>query len=237
VLAAAAEPPDFALPADSRFKFLSLNHPLPDASLAAWVGPVQDKMTKLAAAWDCAKSTWQPQYVMKVDWDDLVSARLVDWLVSAPDAGGYRLKHGWVWRPRPRFFIQRTEQFDRICGTSLIIRSDLADRTGPFRHSCDGVKFSEVSQRMEAADRYSLIPGAGTGTLLLNDSHTRAEAQFAYLGHELPAVPFPAAIYRLGHGNNATGQFHRTQTLRMLLGRLRRTRLITARLKREFNLS
>ena len=38
---------------------------------------VKDKMIKLAAAWDYAKCTWNPQYVMKVDWDDLVSSRLV----------------------------------------------------------------------------------------------------------------------------------------------------------------
>jgi hypothetical protein len=236
VVVAGHEPPDFPLPQDERFKFLSVNHPVPARGTASWVEPVRDKMLKLAAAWDYAKSAGSPRYVMKVDWDDLISARLVEWLANAKDEAGYRIKYGWIWRPSPRGFIQRTENFDRLCGSSLIMRRDVADLSGPFLHSSDGVKFDAASQQLEASDRYSLIPGAKIGTLLLNDSHSRAEAQFAYLGHALPAVPFPAAIYRIGHGNNATGNFHRTQTLRMLLGRIRRTRLVTASLKKEFNL-
>ena len=236
VVVAGHEPPDFPLPQDERFKFLSVNHPVPLPGSTSWVEPVRDKMLKIAAAWDYAKTNWNPRYVMKVDWDDLVSSRLVEWIVRAPDAAGYRVKYGWIWRPTSRGFIQCTEEFDRMCGSCLIIRRDVADMVGPFLHSSDGAKFDPAGQQLEASDRYSLIPGADTGTLLLNDSHSRAEAQFAYLGHALPAVPFRAAIYRIGHGNNATGNFHRTQTLRMLLGRLRRTRLVTAGLKREFNL-
>ena len=230
------EPPDFPLPQDERFKFLSVNHPVPLPGSTSWVEPVRDKMLKIAAAWDYAKASWNPRYVMKVDWDDLVSLRLVEWIASAPDAAGYRVKYGWIWRPSSRGFIQCTEEFDRLCGSCLIIRRDVADLTGPFLHSSDGVKFDAAGQQLEASNRHSLIPGAGTGTLLLNDSHSRAEAQFAHLGHALPAVPFRAAIYRIGHGNNATGNFHRTQNLRMFLGRLRRTRLVTAGLKKEFTL-
>ncbi len=237
VVVAGHEPPDFPLPPDERFKYLPVSYPVPSPSnQISWVAPVRDKMLKLAAAWDYAKATSTPRYVMKVDWDDLISSRLVEWLARAKDAAGYRIKHGWIWRPSPRAFIQCTETFDRMCGSCLIIRRDMADLTGPFLHSCDGAKFDAAGQQLEASDLYSLIPGAGTGTLLLNDSHTRAEAQFAHLGHALPAVSFRAAIYRSGHGNNASGQYHRSHNLRMLLGRLRRTRLVTAGLKKEFNL-
>jgi hypothetical protein len=75
------EPPDFLLPEDQRLKFLSLDHPLPSQEGGYWVAAVKDKMIKLTAAWDYAKCTWNPQYVMKVDWDELVSSRLVEWLV------------------------------------------------------------------------------------------------------------------------------------------------------------
>ena len=190
------EPPDFPLPQDQRLKFLSLDHPLPSQEGGYWVAAVKDKMTKLSAAWDYAKHTWNPQYVMKIDWDDLVSSRLVEWLVSAEDEAGYRIKHGWVWRPTLPHLIQRTEQFDRSCGSCLIIRSDMADRTGPFLNSCEGAKLDDVSQQIEATDLYSLVPGAATGTLLLNDTPSRAEAQFAYLGHRLATVPFRAAVLR-----------------------------------------
>ena len=165
-----------------------------------------------------------------------VSSRLVDWLVSAEDEAGYLIKHGWVWRAQSRYLVQHTEQFDRVCDSCLIIRSDLAVKTGPFLHSCDGTKFDDMSQQIEATDAHSLVPGAGTSTLLLNDSHIRADAQFAYLGHRLATVPFNAAVYRIGHGNNAGGQPLGTETTRMLLGRLRRTRLVTPGLRKEFML-
>lgn len=237
VVVAGHEAPGFDLPPDSRLKFLSLEHPLPSQNDGHWTAAVRDKMIKLAAAWHYAKSAWNPQYAMKVDWDDLISSRLVDWLVAAKNEAGYRITQGWIWRSRSRYFIQHTEQFDRFCGTCLIIRSDLADKVGPFLHSCDGAKLNEAGLRLEASDAYSLIPGAEPGTLLLNDSHIRAEAQFAYLGQKLANVPFNAAVYCIGHGNNLSGLFHRTHSLRMLLGRIRRTRLITANLRREFQLA
>ncbi len=236
MVVAGHESPDFELPQDSRFKFLSLEHPLPPLENGYYLAAIKDKIIKLGEAWNYAKSTWNPEYVMKLDWDDLVSSRLVDWLVSAEDEAGYRIKYGWVWRSRAPHLIQRTEQFDRVCGSCLIIRSDLADKTGPFLHSCDGTKFDNMSRQIEATDAHSLVPGAGTSTLLLNDSHIRADAQFAYLGHRLATVPFNAAVYRIGHGNNAAAQLCRTPTVRMLLGRIRRTRLVIPRLKKEFML-
>jgi hypothetical protein len=68
----------------------------------------------------------------------------------------------------------------------------------------------------------------------LNDTPSRAEAQFAYLGHRLATVPFSAAVCRVGHGNNASNRHNRIQTVRMFLGCLRRTRLVTPTLKKEF---
>jgi len=54
------------------------------------------------------------------------------------------------------------------------------------------------------------------------------------LGHRLATVPFSAAVCRVGHGNNASGRHNRIQTVRMFLGCLRRTRLVTPILKKEF---
>jgi hypothetical protein len=236
VAVAGHQAPAFQLPQDPRFKFLSLDHPLQSLDDGRWIAAVKDKMIKLAAAWDYAKSTWNPQYVMRLDWDDLVSSKLVEWLVSAKDEAGFRIKYGWIWRSSLPRLIQCTECFDRASGSCLIIRSDLADKTGPFLHTVDGIKFDEVSQQIEASDPYGLVPGAGTGTLLLNDTTNRAEAQFAYLGHRLAIVPFKAAVYRLGHGNNASGRHNRIQTMRMFLGCIRRTRPVTPSLRREFML-
>jgi hypothetical protein len=234
VVVAGHEPPNFQLPQGPKFKFLSLDHPLPSQEGGYYLAAVKDKLRKLEAAWEYARSTWNPDYVMKLDWDDLVSSQLVDWLASAQDEAGYLIKHGWVWLSGSRFLIQRTEYFDRHCGSCLIIRSDLADRTGPFLTLVEGIALDEAGRRFAARDNYSLVPGSGVTTLLLNDSHQRYTAQFSHLGHRLATVPFKAAVCRIDHGNNAAAQTPSAETVRMFLGRIRRTRLITRRLKKEF---
>lgn len=235
VVAAGHEFPNFQLPQDLRFKFLSLDHSLPSQKDGDYAAAVKDKIIKLAAAWDYAKSVWNPQYVMKLDWDDLISSRLVEWLLSAKGEAGYLIKRGWIWRSPVPYLVQRTEYFDRVCGSCLLIRSDLVDKTGPFLTHVEGTSLSPEGYQFAANDHHSLVPGSAMGTLLLNDSHQRYAAQFDYLGQRLGTVPFNAAVCRIGHGNNA-GQPLGTETARMLLGRLRRTRLITPKLRKEFML-
>src|SRR6266496_5212794 len=74
VVAVGHEPPDFELPKDARFEFVSLDHSLPSLENGYYRAAVKDKLIKLGAAWNYAKSAWNPQYVMKLDSDDLVSS-------------------------------------------------------------------------------------------------------------------------------------------------------------------
>src|SRR6266513_1380707 len=62
VVVAGHEAPDFQLPSDARFKFLSLNHPLPSQENGYYLAAVKDKLINLKAAWKYAKSTSSPQY-------------------------------------------------------------------------------------------------------------------------------------------------------------------------------
>jgi hypothetical protein len=177
---------------------------------------------------------------MKLDADDLVSSKLVEWLDNADEEAGYLIRHGWVWRSGSRYLLQRTEYFDRTCGSCLIIRNDVADQTGPFQAEWEGVPSEEASLSSAANNEDSANPGSRTSTLLLNDSCPRFAAQFAYLGHRLPTVPFSAVVYRTGNSDSVEGVIRQrtpqTQTLRMLIGRIRRTRLITKALREEFML-
>ena len=238
VVVAGHEAPDFDIEFDSRCYFLPLHHPVLSHE-NYHVSLELDKLTKIAAAWEYAKLTWNPKYVMKLDADDFISSRLVDWLDNANDEAGYLIKYGWLWRSESRYLIQRTEYLDRLCGSCLIIRSDLADKNGPFLTSMEGVSLDEASVKFAASDHYSLVPGSGISTLLLNDTHQRYAAQLAYLGHELATIPFNAVIYRTGNPDSSTGIVEGDRpiyTLRMLVGSIRRTRLITQRLKKEFML-
>ncbi len=240
VIVAGHEPPEFDVSFDSRFHFLSLNHPTPsDHNYPPAF--VLDKLTKVAAAWNYANPTWNPKYVMKLDADDLVSSKLVEWLDNADEEAGYLIRHGWVWRSGSRYLLQRTEYFDRTCGSCLIIRNDVADKTGPFLTEWEGVPSDEASSSFATSNEHSAISESRISTLLLNDSFTRfAAAQFAHLGLRLRTVPFSAVIYRTGNSDSIEGGIRltrtQTQTLRMLIGRIRRTRLITKALRKEFML-
>ena len=239
VVVAGHEPPEFDVRSDSRFHFLSLNHPTPsDRNHAPAL--TLDKMIKIGAAWKYAKPTWNPRYVMKLDADDLVSSKLVGWLENADDEAGYLIRHGWAWRSGSRYLLQRTEYFDRICGSCLIIRSDVADKTGPFLSDWDLAPSDEANSSLVASNERSAKPGSRISTLLLNDACARFAAQFAYLGHRLPTVPFNAVIYRTGNADSYEGWIlqrrRQIQTLRMFAGGIRRTRFITKALRQEFML-
>jgi hypothetical protein len=198
-----------------------------------------DKLAKIEAAWQYAKQTWAPRYVMQLDADDFVSSRLVDWLNKASGEAGYLIKHGWLWNSGSRYLIERTEYLDRVCSSCLIIRTDLADRIGPFLTEFEGMPLDDANSRFAASNHYSLVPGSGMTTLLLNDSHQRYAAQFAYLGHELSTVPFHAVVYRTGNLESTSRGYRKgrqTRTLRMVLGKITRTRFITHSLRTEFML-
>jgi hypothetical protein len=229
------EAPDFTVETDNA-SFLSVNHDIPYHQDAVVRGRL-DKLVKIAAAWDYVKSRWKPRYVMKLDADDLISSRLVRWLEDAGCQPGYLIEHGWVWRSGARHFLQFTEYLDRVCASCLIIRSDVAGQEGPFLTEVEGTRLDDAGVNFALSDHYSLVPGSAASTLLLNDSHQRYAAQFAYLGHRLSTVPFRAVIYRTGNiDSNSAGLEMPWPTLRMILGGIRRTKFMTKSVKREFAL-
>ena len=236
VVVAGHEAPDFNFESDSTCWFLSVNHAIPLHENVVVSGRL-DKLAKIAAAWNYAKSRWNPRYVMKLDADDLISSRLTQWLELSGGEPGYLITHGWVWRSGSRYLLQCTEYLDRVCASCLVIRTDIAEQEGPFRTGVEGMRFDQLSASFAAADHYSLIPGSGTSTVLLNDSHQRYAAQFAFLGHKLSNIPFKAVVYRTGNAeSNSAGLKAEFPTPRMILGTIRRTRLITKNLRREFAL-
>ena len=237
VIVAGNEEPELEGGFDGKVHFLSVNNQFP-SHLDASAAQRTDKLAKIEAAWTHAKAQWPPKYVMKLDADDFVSSRLVGWLDENGIEPGYLIRHGWLWRSGARHLIQRTEYLDRVCGSCLIIRTDLADRAGPFLTEAEGIPLGPADSLFAIRDQYSLVPGSETTTLLLNDTHQRYAAQFSYLGYELHTLPFDALIYRLSSDSIAdiTGDRIHKFSLRMWLGAIRRTRFITQEFRNEFML-
>jgi hypothetical protein len=177
VIVAGNEEPELEKGFDGKVHFLSVNNQFP-SHLVARAAQRSDKLAKIGAAWTNAKSKWQPKYVMKLDADDFISSRLVGWLDDNGTEAGYLIRHGWLWHTAARHLIQRTEYIDRVCGSCLIIRTDVADRAGPFLTEAEGMALGPVGSSFAMRDHYSLVPGSGTTTLLLNDTHQRYAAQF-----------------------------------------------------------
>jgi hypothetical protein len=113
-------------------------------------------------------------HFMVVDDDDLVSNRLAEFVAANQDAYGWYLSEGYLWEDGGRL-VYRHSPFARLCGTSHIIRADLYGLPGDLR---------------DASDAY--VRRTLGSHIFVRDDLERA-------GTPLAPLPFPGAIYRIGH--------------------------------------
>ncbi|HEV2899232.1 MAG TPA: galactosyl transferase [Pseudaminobacter sp.] len=119
-------------------------------------------------------STRDSRFFMIVDDDDFVSARIVKHVAENPDANGWTIDRGYIWDDGGRLLLGYDE-FNHLCGTSLIIRSDLYGMPEQFENaSLDWIK-SMLGSHVRIAD---ILAGRGT---------------------PLAPLPFRGAVYRVAH--------------------------------------
>jgi len=117
----------------------------------------------------------RPQgHVMIVDDDDFVSNRLVSYVAQNPGKNGWFMRQGYVWSPG-NSLVYRDEDFYHMCGTSHIVRADLY----------------AIPARIEDASADYIARMLG--------SHVQLAPALAAAGHPLEPLPFPGAVYRIGH--------------------------------------
>lgn len=161
----------------------------------------------------------QSRFFMIADDDDFVSARLAEFVTAHPDANGWTIDRGYVWDDGGKLLYQHP-QLNHVCGTTLIVRSDLYDLPADFDSATpDYIK-----------------------TML--GSHRRIATLLSERGTPLASLPFPGAIYRVGHSGSHSqtpsilkqyvfnsGTFRRPH---LLLKNLLRLRPVDIAAKREF---
>jgi hypothetical protein len=158
-------------------------------------------------------------YVMVVDDDDLVSNRLADFVARHDGAPGWYVQRGYMW-PTAGRMLYAHDDFSRYCGSSHIVRADLYD----------------LPTRFEDASEFLVSRLLGSHVFL--EEHLRAR------GTPLAPLPFPGAVYRIGHaGSHSRSRgivytFFLTRRnarnpLRLLAAALR-LRLLTPRIRGEF---
>lgn len=126
----------------------------------------------------------QSGYFMIVDDDDFVSCNLVEFVAGQSNANGWVIDRGYIW-DHGGSLIMEHDDFNHVCGTCLIIRSDLYQLPESLNHaSAEWIK----------------------ATL---GSHHRITEILAERGKPLGSLPFRGAVYRVGHG----GSHSRTPSL------------------------
>ncbi|WP_353814422.1 hypothetical protein [Agromyces sp. SYSU T00266] len=147
-----------------------------------------DKGTKLAVGL-IAASVEGPDHVMLFDADDAVSKRLAGLSAGEPEADGWRVVEGWRWSSERRA-IRRQPDFHRHCGTAFVVRRDLYGVP-------DGLSVDASQDELRQAFGERLFRRIG--------SHRHLSDDLAAEGHPLSPVGFPAALYRVGTGENHSG--------------------------------
>lgn len=218
--------PNFSDFSDSRVHFIQATHqPPPLGKAKDPVLATRDWLLKIRCGWEHAKIHLPSKYVMKMDADDFLSRKVVGFLASSVPSPGYRIINGWVWNTDSRFAIESTESFNILCGSSVIISTDFTEK----EFDLDAVSTS-------VPDYATLAYAGKKPCLLINELHGFADKAMALHGLQICDIPFRAGIYRVGNVNSHSRRTYKRHSLRYLLGRLRRLRLLTPSLRKEFAL-
>lgn len=119
-------------------------------------------------------------FVMVVDYDDLVSNKLAEFVASKVGASGWYLDSGWLFDGGRVAFLQRSKFFE-VCGTSHIVRRSLF----PLPENADDVSLEFIKRWL------------GSHRFIADDLRAR--------GAPLESLPLVGAIYRVGYAGNTSG--------------------------------
>jgi hypothetical protein len=158
-------------------------------------------------------------YVMMLDADDLVSNKLVDYVLTDRNPNGYIIEKGYAYdwgngciAPIPGAW---SKTFDSVCGSCSVIKFGLQDLPLPR-----GAEADEGSPNLATQLK----------------QHSQWKHVMSDLGRPLAVVPFPAAVYVLNHSNNLHYSIKAMRQQEVPLRIAKRKLPVTPELSREFSL-
>ncbi|MGC9954235.1 MAG: hypothetical protein ABSD21_08150 [Rhizomicrobium sp.] len=168
--------PALKRPFDKRLEFVTADHPVPERDHDAMI--VGDKVPKLHIAMQRARELGA-DYVMPIDADDLVSRRIVEFVLSHRGVDGWFVERGWRYEYGTRW-LARVEQFNKVCGSGNIV----ARRWFSFRGQPDKERQADLS--------------------IIDCGHQLTVQTLAARGAFMRPLPFRAAVYIVSSGENSS---------------------------------
>jgi len=150
----------------------------------------------------------RPIYAMLVDADDLVHRDLVPFVRGSKPCHGWMVDTGYFYFEHEwPFLVNVPGNFDQTCGTSIIMRLD-----------------EHVPRSADMAGHPLMGP------------HNEIAAHCRNIGKPLDIVPFRAVIQCRATNENVLSADFKYEGIRPMLGLLRRSRIMTKRIRQNFML-
>lgn len=199
------EKPHLQFTYDERVEIIQVDFPIPDKSQTKET--MKDKWKKLGMGMIRAKEI-NPDFIMFVDADDLVSNKLSQYVNSHKEANGWILKKGYKYSYGSHW-LNKDNDFN--CGTNAIINSKL-------------IRFPTTIEESEQC-------------IILANGHTVIEAKMKELKTPLTPLPFPGAVYICNHGDNDSHSSKKFNWYgwRHFFKTLPNKRLLSLNVKQEFS--
>lgn len=203
------ETPQLSKQFDQRVEIINVDFSPPQQLVTTLT--MQDKWRKLAVGMIRAGEL-NPNFIMIVDADDLVSRRLAQFVNCSKHENGWMLKHGYNYTFGSRW-TYLNDKFS--CGSDSIVNSRL-------------IKFPK-----------DLNDESINNCIVLRWGHTIIGERLAELGTPLRPLPFKGAMQIVNHGDNDSSLYTSSQSwygVRHFFGKMRRTRLLTQPIRTEFSI-
>jgi hypothetical protein len=170
----------------------------------------QDKWRKLKRGLIAARS-FAAAHVMFTDADDCVHRDLAAVVAREPASAGWFFATGYMHEAGTRWLWRRRE-FHRFCGTSAMVRCEVAD----FPETMD-----------DPTDSFRM----------LTYGHTAVHDFMLQRGTPLQGLPFAGAVYEVGTGENHSGfSLNDWKGKKIFLNKLFNSRPLTAGMRQTFGL-
>lgn len=155
--------------------YVKVDFPLPKDKNRIAIGHT-DKGRKMLMGLVYARQ-FNPTHAMLVDADDCVSKRLATLVNNSIECNGWFVNSGYKYQEGSKYIYLKRRNFNRMSGTSNIIRFDLLD--------------------LPESPEYN----RGYGYYKLYIDHQKVRDYMRQKGTPIKPVPFPASVYILGDEN------------------------------------